>query len=63
LNDPPKEELAVVLKAKVRLVDQSFNEGSRIRVWADLDNPKMSNGRHRLIPGNSATMVFYPNRK
>jgi biotin carboxyl carrier protein len=60
---PTPEELAVVLKAKITLVDQSFNEGSRIRVWAELDNPKMSNGRRRLIPGNAATMVFYPNQK
>jgi hypothetical protein len=60
---PTQEELKDELKAKVTLVDQSFNEGSRIRVWAELDNPKMSNGRRRLIPGNSATMVFYPNRK
>jgi WD40 repeat protein len=60
---PTKEELEDELKAELTLVDQTFNEGSRIRVWAELDNPKMSNGRRRLIPGNSATMVFYPNRK
>jgi hypothetical protein len=60
---PTQEELKDELKAKLTLVDQTFNEGSRIRVWAELDNPKMSNGRRRLIPGNSATMVFYPNRK
>lgn len=58
---PSEEEISVLLKAKIKLIDQDLESNARqVRIWADLDNPRLENGRRRLMPGQSATMVAYP---
>ncbi len=53
---PSEEELKKGgLQARVSLAEQKLDNASRqVRVWAELDNPGW------LIPGSSATMVFFP---
>ena len=58
---PSTEELSVLLKAKIKLIDQDLESNARqVRIWAELDNPRLENGRRRLMPGQMATMVAYP---
>jgi WD40 repeat protein len=55
---PSKEEIGRQFTAKLAGIDASIEGGPRhVKVWAEMDNPD-----GRLIPGDTATMVFYPRR-
>jgi hypothetical protein len=58
---PSADEINVLLKAKIKLIDQDVESDARqVRIWAELDNPKLKSGHRRLMPGQKATMVAYP---
>jgi WD40 repeat protein len=56
---PSKEEVQTPLYAKVSLVEETVESGSKhVRVWADLDTKP-----DWLLPGTKARMVIVPNAK
>jgi hypothetical protein len=61
---PDKKEVQERLTAMVTLVEPALDTASReVRIWAELDNPKIGpDGHRRLMPGQSATMVAPPGK-
>lgn len=58
---PSGDEVNVLLKAKIKMIDPELESNAlQVRVWAELDNPKLKNGERRLMVGQRATMVAYP---
>jgi WD40 repeat protein len=56
---PTQEELVQQIVGTITRVEPALEAGARqIRIWAEVDNP--TDPSHRLLPGNTVTMVIYP---
>jgi WD40 repeat protein len=55
-----KEDLDRLLPAEVTLVEPDVQStGRQVRIWAEVDNPKLDGTFRLLQPGTTATMVIY----
>jgi WD40 repeat protein len=54
---PPREEFENTLWAEITLSERALDTGRQVRIWAEMDNrgPK-------LMPGTTASLVYYPGK-